>query len=133
MSNVLQFENRLVRSLSGDSQVQPPDELQPFHLASEKERRRRVRRVLIAGYTTWRKGGFTIPEAIAEVAGVTAVGYYALIELRRFLLELDILAWEKHPVRLRADVRNLFRRAIGRLSPHRGGWTVRRSTPPEAA
>lgn len=133
MANVLQFQNRLVSSLSGVSQVPPPDELQPFHLAPEKERQRRCRRVLLEGYALWRKGGISIVDAVREAAAGGAVGHYALAELRRFLLHLDLTAWEQHPARLRADVRSLVRRVAGRLAPHRGGWRVGPPPKPRAA
>jgi hypothetical protein len=130
LSNVLQFENRLVRSLRGEIQVPRPDALQPFHLASPAERCRRVRRVLLQAFLLWRAGGKTMVTAVREAADGRASGEYALIELRRVLLELDLIAWESHPARLRSDVRTLFRRTIGRLTPHRGGWHV---NPPRVA
>lgn len=69
-------------------------------------------------------------ESVRESAAGNVAGHYALVELRHVLLELDLDAWEQHPVRVRADVRSLFRRTIGRLTPHRGGWHV---GPPRSA
>lgn len=56
--------------------------------------------------------------------GSDAEREYAKIELRRTLLTLDLQAWESHPFRVRGDVKALLRRAVGRLTPHRGGWRV---------
>ena len=124
-------DNILVRWLSRISQVPPPDALRPFHLASEGERRRRVRRVLVEARRSYRSGAVSVLDAIddaaAPLAGVEqAAGEYAKIELRRTLLEINLHAWERHPARLRADVHSALRRTIGRLTPHRGGWLVRR-------
>jgi hypothetical protein len=126
VAQVLKFENRLVRSLREAPETPAPDELQPFHLASPAERTRRVRRVLLAGYATWTKRGHSIIDAVrAGADGPEAE--YALRQLRLTLLQLDIGGWETHPMRTRADVRRLFRKTIGRLSPHRGGWVTTRS------
>lgn len=130
MADVIEFQNRLVRSLSGDSQVQPPPQLLPFHQASPVERRRRCRFVLANAFLIWRRGGISLTESVREAAAGTAAGEYALIEMRHVLCELNLPAWETHPHRVRADVHRLFRKTIGRLTPHRGGWHVR---PPKSA
>lgn len=52
------------------------------------------------------------------------------MEMRHVLHELNLPAWESHPARLRAEVHSLFRRTIGRLTPHSGGWNVQ---PPQSA
>lgn len=126
---------RLENALSGNSHVPLPDALQPFHLASAKERARRTRRVLCGAWVIWARGGWTLIDAVREAAEGTAVGEYALQAMRRCLLELNLDAWERHPFRVRADVRALFRRTIGRLTPHRGGWRVGPPSPrtPRAA
>lgn len=128
MSKILNFENRLVRAIRGAPEIPVPDSLQSFHLASPDERRRRVRRVLVQAFVLWRAGGTTMVDAVREVGDGRAAGEYALRELRHVLLELNLTAWESHPVRLRADVHSLFRRTIGRLTPHRGGWRVNAPT-----
>lgn len=115
-------KNPLVSALSGDFQVPRPDALQPFHLASPDERRRRIRRVLIKAWSQWRFGELNLVDAVREAGGPGAEAEYALTELRRVLLEINLWQWEAHPARVRADVTALFRRAIGRLTPHRGGW-----------
>lgn len=124
MSNILPFENRLVRRLAGVSQVSRPDALQPFHRASEDERRRRVVVVIERALKLWGAGGTTMVAAVRAAADGTPAGEYALLQLRRTLLELDLVSWEEHPARLRSDVRSLLKRTIGRLTPHRGGWRV---------
>lgn len=124
MSNVLKFETRLVRSLSGVSGVPLPDELQPFHLASPNERRRRIRRTLVGGLVVWRKGGVSLVDAVRSYASSDATAEYALREMRHVLCELNLPAWEAHPNRVRADVRALFKKAIRRVDVHRGGWRV---------
>jgi hypothetical protein len=103
-----------------------PDALKPFHLASPAERARRVRDVLLMAWRVYRRGGISIVNSINEAASSSAVGEYAKISLRRVLLELNLDAWESHPARSRDDVHRLFRKAIGRLTPHRGGWRVTR-------
>lgn len=133
MSNVLKYENRLVRALSGPSAVPLPDGLQPFHLASPAERRRRCRFVLANAFLRWRRGSISLVDAVRAEAGSEPSGEYALREMRMCLAELNLTAWEAHPFRLRADVRSLFRRTIARVSPHRGGWHVHRPTPPRSA
>lgn len=118
--------NLLVSALSGDFQVQPPDALQPFHLASKAERSRRLCRVLRLGWKLWSLGDRSIIDATREAAGGGAEGHYALNEMRCVLLELNLDHWEHHPNRSRRDVHALFRKAIGRLATHLGGWQVRR-------
>lgn len=61
-------------------------------------------------------------EAVRDAADGAATGEYALIEMRRLLLHLNLVDWESHPARLRSEVQSVFRRAIGKLTPHRGGW-----------
>lgn len=68
--------------------------------------------------------------AVRAAADGAAVAEYALHEMRKVLFEINLPAWEAHPARLRSDVHALFRRTIGRLTPHRGGWNVR---PPRSA
>lgn len=102
-----------------------PDELQPFHLASPSERNRRIRRRLVAALVVWRKGGISLVDAVRHgCPPEDPSAEYALQVMRRVLLELNLPAWEAHPARLRSDIRNLFRRAIGRVDVHRGGWRV---------
>lgn len=103
-----------------------PDALAPFHLASPAERRRRVRDVLLLAWRVYRRGGLSLCDSINEAADGSATGEYAKTELRRVLLEINLVAWESHPNRTRDDVHRLLRRAIGRLTPHRGGWRVSR-------
>jgi hypothetical protein len=95
-------------------------------MASPSERTRRVRDVLLRGWRLYRAGSISMVDAISDAAGTDAAGEYAKISLRRVLLELNLTAWEEHPHRTRDDVHRLFRKAIGRLTPHRGGWLVRR-------
>lgn len=66
-------------------------------------------------------------DAVGKVT-LGAEAEYAKISLRRILLELNLTAWETHPNRTRCDVHKLFKKAIGRLTPHRGGWLVRNPT-----
>lgn len=81
--------------------------------------------MLVRGWAIWRAGDRTIIEAVREAAGENfALAHYALVEMRHVLLQLDLDEWEKHPARLRAEVRSLFKRAIARITPHRGGWHV---------
>lgn len=129
-AEVLEFQNRLVRSLSGDSQVPPPDELLPFHKAPPLERRRRCRHVLLNAFLIWRRGGISLVESVREAAGGGAAAEYALQEMRKVLFEINLPAWESHPARLRSEVRSLFKRTAGRLKPHCGGWHVH---PPKSA
>lgn len=103
-----------------------PDALKPFRLASVDERTRRVRDVLTWAWAIYRRGDVSIVDAIDEAANGGAVGEYAKRALRRILLELNLPAWEAHPNRTRADVHRLFRKAINKLTPHRGGWQVSR-------
>jgi hypothetical protein len=103
-----------------------PDALAPFHLASPAERMRRVRDVLRIAWRIYRDGKRSMCDSIDDAAAGSATGPFAKISLRRILLELNLSAWESHPARTRADVHALFRRAIGRLTPHRGGWRISR-------
>lgn len=104
-----------------------PDALAPFHLATPPERARRARDVLLLAWRIYRKGELSMVDSInAAAAPCDAAGEYAKISLRRILLELNLNAWESHPTRTRRDVHALFRRTIGKLTPHRGGWLVRR-------
>lgn len=103
-----------------------PDPLQPFHLASPQERTRRVRDVLRNAWRLYRKGGLSISASVNAAADGSAAGEYAKVSLRRILLELNLDAWESHPNRTREDAHRLFRKAIGKLTPHRGGWRVAR-------
>lgn len=112
--------------LNGGIRIGEPDALAPFHKASADEKRRRIRDVLQWGHSIYRRGGASMVEAVSEAAAGSATGYYALVELRRVLLELNLVAWEQHPHRTRADVHRAFKKAIGRLTPHRGGWRVSR-------
>lgn len=102
-----------------------PEELQAFHLASPNERRRRIRRTLAAGFVIWRRGGISMVEAVREAGAGAATSEYALRELRKLLGTLDLSGWESFPNRLRAEVSSAFKRAIGRITVHRGGWVVR--------
>lgn len=113
-------------SISGGIQIPVPDSLAPFHLASSAERARRVRDVLLMAHRVYRRGGISLVNSVNEAATSSAVGEYAKISLRRVLLELNLDAWESHPNRTRDDVHRLFRKTIGRLTPHRGGWRVTR-------
>lgn len=81
--------------------------------------------MLARAFVIWRRGGSTMIEAVREAADGAATGEYALIEMRRLLLHINLAEWESHPTRLRAEVHSVFRRSIGRLTPHRGGWRVR--------
>jgi predicted GNAT superfamily acetyltransferase len=103
-----------------------PDALAPFHCASPAERRRRVRDVLQWAWRIYAGGGFSVVDATREAAGGSAVAHFALVELRKTLLQIDIDAWEQHPHRIRGDVHRLFKRTISAVSPHRGGWRVSR-------
>jgi hypothetical protein len=85
-----------------------------------------VRRVLIAARKKYQAGAQSMLDCIDEAANGGAEGWYAKQELRRFLLQLNLPDWERHPSRLREEVHALFRRVIGRLTPHRGGWQVAR-------
>ena len=106
--------------------VEVPDALAPFHLASAAERTRRVRDVLRAAWRVYRSGSRSMVDSINDAAEGSATGEYAKISLRRILLELNLTAWESHPARTRRDVHALFRKVIGKLTDHRGGWQVRR-------
>lgn len=106
--------------------VGAPDALAPFHLASAPEKQRRIRDVLRLAWRLYRDGDVSMVDAISRVADNSPAGEYAKISLRRILLELNLSAWEAHPNRTRDDVHCLFRKAIGRLSPRRGGWRVAR-------
>lgn len=119
--------------LSGGSQVPPPDALLPFHLASPEERTRRVRRVLVRALALYRAGAPSMLLAINDAAEGGAEGEYAKMQLRRVLHDINLPAWEQHPARLRADVRSLLTRTIGKLTPHRGGWLVGRPSSTRAA
>lgn len=106
--------------------VGAPDALAPFHLASPAEKQRRVRDVLRLAWSIYREGGRSMCAAIDAASEGMAAREMAKISLRRILLELNLSAWESHPHRTRDDVHRLFRKAIGRLTPHRGGWRVAR-------
>jgi hypothetical protein len=117
--------NLLEEALSRVSGIPSPDELLPLHLAPAVERRRRVLRVLRSGYSIWRRGDCTLVEAVREAGGENfALSHLALVEMRRLLLHLDLVSWESHPARLRSEVHSVFKRAIGRLTPHSGGHLV---------
>lgn len=119
--------NLAVALNSGNSpNVGVPDALAPFHQASPAERTRRVRDVLMVARRIYARGGISMCDAVTAAADGSAVGEYAKISLRRVLLELNLAAWEAHPNRTRRDVHALFRKAIGKLTPHRGGWRVAR-------
>lgn len=62
--------------------------------------------------------------AVREESSCGAAAEYALRELRMFLHQLDLTSWETHPNRLRAEISSVFKRTIGRVSVHRGGWRV---------
>lgn len=105
-----------------------PDELLPLHKAPQQERTRRTAGVLLKGWAVWRKGELSIIHAVREAGGKNfAIAEFGLRQLRRTLFELDLDAWERHPNRTRGDVRRLFKKTIGRLGPHRGGWIVAES------
>lgn len=74
----------------------------------------------------YKRGDVKLVESVREAGDGSPVSEYALIELRRVLLQLNLPDWEAHPNRSREDVHRLFRKAIGRLTPHRGGWQVSR-------
>lgn len=103
-----------------------PDALAPLHLASPAERQRRVRDVLKWAWRIYAADAISMIAAVMEAAAGAPTSYYALVELRRVLLAVNLVDWEKHPHRTRADVHRLFRKAITRLSPHSGGWRVSR-------
>lgn len=112
---------------TGGPLVAVPDTLAPFHLASQGERRRRVRDVLAWAWRIYSRDRVTsMLKAVEVAADGSATGPYALVEIRKTLLEINLPAWESHPNRKRRDVHAAFRKTIGRLTPHRGGWTVRR-------
>lgn len=118
--------NLLLSRLAGDFQVPCPDALAPFHLASDVERTRRVRDVLRWAWRIYRRSdGRSMVDAVNDAADGAATGEYAKRTLRRLLLELNLQAWEAHPLRTRADVHSLFRRAINKLAHRPGGWQVR--------
>lgn len=120
--------NLLAQVLSGDLQVPPPDELQPWLLASREEQRRRIRFVLVRGWALYRRGQLDLTDSVRVAAGDSFnVAMHAHNVMRSILSLLDLAAWESHKSRTRADVHLLFRRAISRCTPHRGGW---RSTKP---
>ena len=121
---VAEARDTVVSCLSGENKVALPDALTPFHLASQDERHRRVREVLVRAYELFRGGGMSMVASInaACVAPSSPAGEYAKIVLRRILLELNLTAWEEHPARLRSEIHSLFKRAIGRVTPHKGGW-----------
>lgn len=85
-----------------------------------------MRRVLAHAWLLYRDGGGTMLDAVDEAANGGAEGEYAKVELRRVLLHINLVEWERHPARLRSDVHHLLRRTIGKLTPHRGGWRVAR-------
>ena len=116
----------LAAVLNSGKAVRVPDALASFHLASPQEKARRVRDVLVRAWRVYRRGERSMLDSINDGAGVDAAGEYAKISLRRILLELNLTAWETHPARSRDDVHALFRKAIGKLTPHRGGWVVAR-------
>lgn len=121
-SNLAQALN----SANSPASVGVPDALAPFHAASIDERTRRVRDVLQWAWRIYRAGKSTMVDSIDTAAAGSATGPYAKISLRRILLELNLAAWESHPARTRREVHALFRKAIGKLTPHRGGWRVTR-------
>lgn len=84
--------------------------------------------MLREGWRIYARGGISMTDAIGAADRTSPVAEYAKISLRRILLELNLTAWQEHPIRTRADVHALFRKAIGRLTPHRGGWLVRNPT-----
>lgn len=108
----------------GEIGIQEPDALAPFHRASPQEKQRRIRDVLQWAHAIYKGGGVSLVESVQSAGEGSATVYYALVELRRVLLELDLSAWEKHPHRSRMDVHRLFLKAIGKLTAHRGGWRV---------
>ena len=117
----------LAVALSGEFQTPVPDALRPFHLASPQEKRRRVRAVLVDAWRHYRQGKLSMVDSINAASDTRdGAGEHAKISLRRILLELNLTAWETHPARSRDDVHALFRKAIGKLTPHRGGWVVAR-------
>jgi hypothetical protein len=119
----------LAEQLNSGNPEPVPDSLAPFHKASPSERDRRVRDVLQWAHWFYRQGDCSmcgaIDRAVSGGSGDPA-GEYAKLSLRRILLELNLVAWESHPNRTRQDVHRLFRKAIGKLSPHAGGWRVTR-------
>jgi hypothetical protein len=90
-----------------------------------------VRRVLVKAWALWRFGERELVDSVREASDAGAEGEYGLLEMRRVLLEINLVAWAAHPARTRRDVHQLFRRAIGRLTLHRGGWHA--TTPREAS
>lgn len=122
-----EVRGNLAVALSGEIQSPVPDALRPFHLASAQEKTRRVRAVLVAAWRVYREGGRSMVDSINAASDLRdAAGEFAKISLRRVLLELNLSAWESHPARTRRDVHALFRKVIGKLTPHRGGWLVAR-------
>lgn len=117
--------SRLGAVLPSSESVGVPDSLAPFYRATPEERKRRIRRVLVQAWAEYRRGEFGLVDSIGFVSQGAAEGEYAKRALRAVLLHLNLGEWESHPARVRADVHRLFRVAIGRLTPHRGGWSVR--------
>lgn len=103
-----------------------PDDLAPFHRASSAERDRRVRRVLRQAWRVYAEGELSLVQSVRRATENMAESEFALRKMRRVLFEINLVAWEEHPNRTRADVHALFRKAISRGAPHRGGWRVSR-------
>jgi hypothetical protein len=81
--------------------------------------------VLLKGWSIWRAGELSIVHAVREAAGANFnIAFHALAEMQHCLCEVDLFAWESHPHRVRWDVHRLFKKAIGRVTPHRGGHHV---------
>jgi hypothetical protein len=112
--------------LSGEIKIPRPDALAPFHLATPQERDRRVRDVLRLAWRIYRRGDVLLCDAIGEASGRGPEGEYAKQQIRRVLFEINLPAWEAHPNRSRDDIHRVFRQAISKLTPHRGGWRVAR-------
>jgi hypothetical protein len=83
--------------------------------------------VLLVGWSIWRRGDASMVDAVREAAEGGAVAHYALMRLRFIANDLDLQGWEQYRYRTRRDAHAVFRRAIGQLTPHRGGWNVARS------
>lgn len=71
--------------------------------------------------------GWSLPFAIAEAGNAGIECEWTRKEIRRFIGDNNIPAWNDHPHRTKADVLAMLERVIERAGgrpPRRGGWVV---------
>lgn len=120
----LSTSNPLGLPAVGTSIVPPPEEIR-FAPPSVDEQRRAAVPVLVAARALV-KSGSDMLSAIAEAGRGGIVCEYARRAVRTVLKEWNLLAWQEHPARKRADVFQAIDRALVlcQRKDHRGGWFV---------